>query len=207
MTAINAQVVEAATVAARVPRTGNGGTAATEAQAGFLEWVTRLVHTHRRRLYGLARREGLREEDSLDCVQDAFQTFLLLPQARRLVESNDDSIKLLSVLVRNHARNRRRRHEVARPHDAGDETLALLTAEAQPVDELIAQAEEFALMIGCLDHLGKLQRAVVSLRMLDEVGGEDVAAMLELPPSHVAVLLHRAKQNLRSCMVSAGYRP
>jgi RNA polymerase sigma-70 factor (ECF subfamily) len=131
----------------------------------------------------------------------------VLPQARQLVESNDDSIKLLSVLVRNHARNRRRRHAIARPHDSGDATLALLTAEALPVDELIAQAEEFALMIGCLDHLGKLQRAVVSLRMLDEVAGEDVAAMLGLPPSHVAVLLHRAKRNLRSCMLSAGYRP
>jgi hypothetical protein len=43
--------------------------------------------------------------------------------------------------------------------------------------------------------------------MLDEVAGEDVAALLGLPPSHVAVLLHRAKQNLRSCMLSAGYRP
>jgi RNA polymerase sigma factor (sigma-70 family) len=204
MTATSAQMAEAPTAAAR---TENGGTAASEAQSGFLEWVTRLVHTHRGRLYGLARREGLREEDSLDSVQDAFQTFLLLPQARQLVESNDDSIKLLSVLVRNHARNRRRRHEVARPHDAGDEPLALLTAEAPPVDELIAQAQDFALMIGCLDHLGKLQRAVVSLRMLDEVAGEDVAAMLDLPPSHVAVLLHRAKQNLRSCMLSAGYRP
>ena len=62
-------------------------------------------------------------------------------------------------------------------------------------------------MIGCLDHFGKLQRAVVFLRMLDEVAGEEVAAMLELSPSHVAVLLHRAKQNLRSCMLSAGYRP
>lgn len=207
MTATSAQVAEAATAAGRASRTENGGIAASEAQPGFLEWVTRLVHTHRGRLYGLARREGLREEDSLDCVQDALQTFLLLPQARQLVESNDDSIKLLSVLVRNHARNRRRRHEVARPHDAGDETLARLTAEALPADELIAQAQEFAVMIGCLDHLGKLQHAVVSLRMLDEVAGEDVAAMLGLPPSHVAVLLHRAKQNLRSCMLSAGYRP
>jgi RNA polymerase sigma-70 factor, ECF subfamily len=131
----------------------------------------------------------------------------LLPQARLLIESNDDSIKLLSVLVQNHARNRRRRHSIARPHDSGDEILAGLAAEARPVDELIAQAEDFALMIGCLDHLGKLQRAVVSLRMLDEVAGEDVAAMLGLAPSHVAVLLHRAKQNLRGCMLSAGYRP
>ena len=180
--------------------------AANGASAGFLEWVTRLVHTHRGRLYRLARREGLREEDSLDSVQDAFHTFLVLPQARQLVESDEDSLKLLSVLVRNHARNRRRRHAIARPHDSGAETLDLLTTGALPVDQLIAQAEDFALMVGCLDHLGKLQRAVVSLRMLDEVPGEDVAAMLELPPSHVAVLLHRAKQNLRSCMVSAGYR-
>jgi RNA polymerase sigma-70 factor (ECF subfamily) len=186
--------------------TGQSAAPATEAPPAFLEWVTRLVHTHRGRLYRVARREGLREEDALDCVQDAFHTFLLLPQARRLVESNEDSIKLLSALARNHARNQRRRHGVARPHDSGDETLAHLASEEPQVDELIAQAQDFALMIGCLDHLGKLQRAVVSLRMLDEVAGEDVAAMLGVTPSHVAVLLHRAKQNLRSCMVSAGYR-
>ena len=117
---------------------GRAVAAASEARAGFLEWASRLVHTHRASLYRLARREGLRDQDSLDCVQDAFHTLLLLPQARQLVESNDDSLKLLSVLVRNHARNRRRRHEIARPHDSGDETLALLTAEAQPVNELIA---------------------------------------------------------------------
>jgi RNA polymerase sigma-70 factor, ECF subfamily len=197
MTVTSELVTEAATA----------DTSASRARPGFLEWVTRLSHTHRDRLYRLARREGLRGEDALDCVQDAFQTLLVLPQARQLVESDEDSIKLLSVLVRNHARNRRRRHELARPHDSGDESLALLTAEAPPADELIAQAEDFALMVGCVDHLGKLQRAVVSLRMLDEVAGEDVSAMLGLPPSHVAVLLHRAKQNLRSCMLSAGYRP
>lgn len=52
-----------------------------------------------------------------------------------------------------------------------------------------------------------MQRAVVSRRVPDKVAGEDVAAMLELPPSHVAVLLHRAKQTLRICMLSAGYQP
>ena len=197
MTVTSELVTEAATA----------DTSASRARPGFLDWVTRLSHTHRDRLYRLARREGLRGEDALDCVQDAFHTFLVLPQARQLVESDEDSIKLLSVLVRNHARNRRRRHELARPHDSGDESLALVIAEAPPADELIAQAEDFALMVGCVDHLGKLQRAVVSLRMLDEVAGEDVGAMLGLPPSHVAVLLHRAKQNLRSCMLSAGYRP
>jgi len=58
--------------------------AATVTRPGFLEWVTRLVHTHRARLYRLARREGLREEDSLDCVQDALHTFLVLRPAAPL---------------------------------------------------------------------------------------------------------------------------
>ena len=199
-------VADAGAAAGRASRVESAATG-SPSTGGFLAWVTRLVHTHRGRLYGLARKEGLREEDSLDCVQDAFHTFLLLPQARQLVESNDDSIRLLSVLVRNHARNRRRKHAVARPHDSDDATVAVLEAEMPPVEEIVAQAQDFALMVGCLDHLGKLQRAVVSLRMLDEVAGEDVAAMLNLQPSHVAVLLHRAKQNLRSCMLSAGYRP
>lgn len=177
------------------------------AEPGFLDWVTRLVHTHRQRLYRLARKEGLGEEDALDCVQDAFHTFLLLPQARQLVESSVDSLKLLSVLVRNHARNRRRRHDLARPHDSRDETLAPIASEDPPVDELIARAEDFALMVGCVETLGKMQRSVVTLRMLDEVEGEDVAVALGLSPAHVAVLLHRAKENLRGCMLSAGYRP
>jgi len=185
-----------------------GGTAPSVASPpGFLEWVTRLVHTHRGRLYRLARKEGLRDDDALDCVQDAFHTFLLLPQARQLVESNVDSLRLLSVLVRNHARNRRRRHDLARPHDSGDEALAGFPDEDLPADELISRAQDFAMMIGCLETLGKLQKSVVSLRMLDEVAGEDVAAMLGVSATHVAVLLHRAKQNLRSCMLSAGYRP
>jgi len=201
------QAAEPALDAERAARTEDVGAEANPTRPGFLEWVTRLVHTHRASLCRLARREGLREEDSLDSVQDAFHTFLLLPQARQLVESDEDSLKLLSVLVRNHARNRRRRHSISLPHSSSDETLALLAAQDPPVDELIDQAQDFALMIGCLDHIGKLQRAVVSLRMLDEVAGEDVAAMLELPAAHVAVLLHRAKDNLRSCMLSAGYRP
>ncbi len=186
---------------------GSTSAAPSSDRPGFLDWVTQLVHTHRARLFRVARREGLREEDAFDAVQDAFHTLLLLPQARQLVGAHVDSLKLLSVLVRNHARNRRRKHSTSQPHDSGEETLALLPADTQPVDELIAQAEDFALMIGCLDTLGKVQRSVVSLRMLDEVPGEDVAEMLGLSPSHVAVLLHRAKQNLKSCMLSAGYKP
>ena len=48
--------------------------------------------------------------------------------------------------------------------------------------------------------LSEVQRAVVTLRMLDEVAGERVATTLGLSPENVAVLLHRAKAALRGCM-------
>src|SRR5262245_6983958 len=63
MTGFGDQVAEMATAVGRASRTEDGGTAAGGAGSGFLEWVTRLVRSHRGRLYHLAKREGLREED------------------------------------------------------------------------------------------------------------------------------------------------
>ncbi len=164
----------------------------------FLSWVTHLVHDHRARLARIARGEGLHAEDALDAVQEAFHSFLLLPQARELVDEADDAAKLLTVLVRNAARNARRRRFRARPH--GEDGLADLRDGGPAVDDLLAQADEHVRLRGCVNQLGTLQRKVVLLRMLDEVPGEDVAAMLGISAGNVAVLLHRAKASLRVCM-------
>jgi RNA polymerase sigma-70 factor (ECF subfamily) len=173
---------------------------AVDSRERFFGWVTALVHTNRARLLRLVRREGVRAEDALDCVQEAFLSFLGLPQARLLVEQSEDSARLLIVLARNIARNRRRRHDYARPHvpiDAGVEEIA---SEQDTADELISNAERHALMLACLATLSDMQRAVVRLRLLDEVPGENVAEQLGLSPSHVAVLLFRARQELRQCV-------
>jgi RNA polymerase sigma-70 factor, ECF subfamily len=53
----------------------------------FVRWVSELARVHSRGLAAAARKEGLGAEDALDAVQEAFQTFLLLPQARSLVGS------------------------------------------------------------------------------------------------------------------------
>jgi RNA polymerase sigma-70 factor (ECF subfamily) len=166
---------------------------------GFFDWVTRLVHQHRARLVRIVRREGLGSEDALDCVQDAFYGFLTLPQARLLVEEPDDSAKLLTVLAKNVARNRRRRHDRSRPHISDEITLEALEAEGASADRIVAEAQEYALVVGCMATLNQMQRAVVTLRLLDEVPGENVARMLGTSPGNVAVLLSRAKKSLRSC--------
>ncbi|HEX2815476.1 MAG TPA: sigma-70 family RNA polymerase sigma factor [Phenylobacterium sp.] len=169
----------------------------------FHGWVTELVHRHRARLIRVARREGVRADDALDCVQESFVSFLSLPQARLLVGLPEDSARMLVILARNIARNRRRRHDYARPHVADDATVLGLAADTASADELIAAAERHAMALGCMVTLSEVQRAVVGLRLIDEVSGEDVARELGVSPGHVAVLLFRAKQHLRACVSGA----
>ena len=163
--------------AAAQAEAGPGG-----AQGDFVTWVGRLVHQHRAHLIRVARREGVTAEDAFDVVQEAFGTFLTLPQARTLVDARDDSARLLTVLVRNAARNRRRLAAVARPHDSDDAALDALPAPTPSVDELIAVAEETVKLRGCVQSLGDVQRMVVTLRMLDEIDGQDVARALGITP-------------------------
>ena len=170
-----------------------------EQREDFLGWVARLVHQHRAYLLRVARGEGLGPEDAFDAVQEAFQTFLTLPAARALSPACDDAGKMLTTIARNAARNQRRRAAVARPHDSDDAALAALATSAS-VEEMLADAENEVRLRGCVESLGDTQRMVVTLRMLDEVAGEDVARTLGVTPGHVAVLLHRAKANLLACM-------
>jgi RNA polymerase sigma-70 factor (ECF subfamily) len=175
---------------------------AEAAQDPFLSWVGRLVHDHRARLIAVARAEGLGPEDAFDTAQEAFHTFLTLPAARSLVEAHDDARNLLCAVTRNLARNQRRLATHARTHDTDPARLAALPAEAPDVADLLAAAEDRVRLRGCVADLGEMQRAVVTLRMLDEIDGEDVAATLGITPGHVAVLLHRAKANLLACMTN-----
>jgi RNA polymerase sigma-70 factor (ECF subfamily) len=180
---------------------GPASPAATD-QAAFLAWVSRLVHEHRARLARVARAEGLGPDDAFDAVQEGFHTFIRLPRARALVDEPEPSRKLLIALTRNVARNRRRLHAVARPHDSGPEQLDALADDASTVEDLIVAAEEHVRLAHCLATLAELPKTVVTLRMLDEVPGEDAARILGITPGHIAVLLHRAKANLLACMTS-----
>jgi RNA polymerase sigma-70 factor (ECF subfamily) len=175
-------------------------------RTAFLAWVGRLVHEHRLSLARVARREGLGPEDAFDAVQEAFYGFINLPQARSLVDEPDQSRKLLIVLVRNVARNRRRLHALARPHESDQQAIEAIPTDSSSVEEIIVAAEEHIRLAGCMRTLAEVPRAVVTLRMLDDVPGEDVARALGISPGHVAVLLHRAKGNLLACM-TAGRPP
>ncbi|HEY0840995.1 MAG TPA: sigma-70 family RNA polymerase sigma factor, partial [Vulgatibacter sp.] len=167
---------------------------------GFFSWITRLVRDHRGELAAVARREGLLADDALDAVQEAFATFLVLPHARRLADEDADSRSLLAILVRNHARNRRRRHDRARVHVTDGAVLEAIADDRESVDALIAHAETHVLAFQCVEKLAEVQRRVVTLRLLEDQPGTRVAELLGTTPGNVAVILHRAKHELRECM-------
>jgi RNA polymerase sigma-70 factor (ECF subfamily) len=159
-----------------------------------LDQLSELVRSRRSSLAAIARAEGVTPEDAVDCVQEALSTFLSRPPPE------NDWAASLALIVRNAARNRRRRHFNSQRHQPLDDLP--LAAAAPPVDELIARAEEHVRLRACVEELCEIQRAVVTLRMLEEQPGEDVARALGITAAHVAVLLHRAKQSLRSCMTA-----
>ena len=158
-----------------------------------LDLLSEAVRTERAKLAAIARREGLEGEDAVDCVQDAFCTFLQLAMKG---EAPENAGAYLSGIVRNAARNKRRRHHVAKPH----EPVAEQAANVSLPDEELAKAEEHVRLRACVDRLCDTQRAVVTLRMLEERDGEDVAATLGISRGYVDVLLHRARSSLFACM-------
>jgi RNA polymerase sigma-70 factor, ECF subfamily len=162
-------------------------------------WIAGLARDHASRLAAVARREGLAAADALDAVQDAFHTLLARPDAASLRDRPAEAEHLLSAIVRNAARNARRRHHRAKPHV--DVEVASPTA---PPDLALAEAETHAQLAGCMAGLAELHRSVVTMRVLEELSGDEAARALHLTAGHVAVLLHRARKQLEKCMVRQG---
>jgi RNA polymerase sigma-70 factor (ECF subfamily) len=157
-----------------------------------------LARSGRAELVRLAQREGASPEDAVECVQDALCTFLQVALKRQLPDDPAEWSPFLTGVVRNAARNKRRRHHVARPHE--DLDALPLVADETSAETLVAEAEEHVRLRACVDQLCETQKAVVMLRLLEEQPGEDVAASLGISRGYVDVLLHRAKASLRVCM-------
>jgi RNA polymerase sigma-70 factor (ECF subfamily) len=178
------------------PSTPPDGAAAPD----VLAVLSDLARSGRGELVRLARREGASAEDAVECVQDALCTFLQIAQKRELPKDASQWGAYLAGVVRNVARNKRRRHHLARPHGDLDSLPAPAEVDDRSAEKLVAEAEEHVRLRACVDQLCETQKAVVMLRLLDEQPGEDVAASLGISRGYVDVLLHRAKASLRVCM-------
>jgi RNA polymerase sigma-70 factor, ECF subfamily len=95
-----------------------------------------------------------------------------------------------------YGRRPRKRLACSRPHvDVAEVELA--TAAPAPDAGL-----DRAVIAGCMAKLGEVHRSVVTLRVLEELTGDEAARELGLTAGHVAVLLHRARQQLEGCITA-----
>lgn len=162
------------------------------------DWIACLARDHAGRMAAIARREGASAADALDVVQDAFHTLLGRADIETLREQPEAAARVLTAIVRNAARNLRRRHYLARPHD--DIDAVALRASAPAANEALEHALDVAQLAGCMAKLGDAHRHVITLRVLEELSGDEAARELGVTPGHVAVLLHRARKQLEQCM-------
>jgi len=167
-------------------------------RCGCGDWLAGLARDHAARLAAIARREGVAASEALDVVQDAFHRLLGRSDLAALRAQPDAAARLLTVLVRNAARNLRRRHHRARPHV--ELSAAALAAPGPLPDAALDHAVTAVQLAGCMSELGDVQRRIVTLRVLEELSGEEAARALGLSANHVAVLLHRARKELERCM-------
>lgn len=173
----------------------------TSAHSDPLQLLADVVQRERRALVGVATREGLSAEEALECVQDALCTWLA---GRPRAPASEGPLlgATLKTMVKNAARNFRRRHRRLKPHSAVDDEPNLAAVGGDAEQLLDAASAALRLQV-CVAELREVERAVVSLRLLEERSGEDVAETLGLSRAHVDVLVHRAKATLRACMRAA----
>jgi RNA polymerase sigma-70 factor, ECF subfamily len=177
----------------------SGPASAHAGEVDALERLTAVARSQRGSLAAVARQEGLSAAEAVDCVQDALCTLLDLVQSGQ-IDAAANPGPVMVTIVRNEARNQRRRHFRSRPHVDAERELVDEGLVLQ--EELLSKAEETVRLRACVAELCEIQRAVVTLRLLEERPGEDVAALLGVSKNHVAVLLYRAKSALRECMIA-----
>ena len=66
----------------------------------------------------------------------------------------------------------------------------------QPLD----QKEFYAILNGCLDKLNQMQQSVFSMKYLEDLKSDEICRKLDISLTNYWVLVHRAKQQLRSCL-------
>lgn len=150
-----------------------------------------MVASHFDFIWRSLRRLGVPPTDVDDCAQQVFWV-----AARKLnrIEAHCERAFLFSTALRvasDARRSRTRRREV------GHEELSPLSDPGPSPDELADQRRARELLDTVLESMPMDLRAVFVLFELEEMGTQDIADLLELPPGTVASRLRRAREEFQ----------
>ncbi|MCI0450978.1 MAG: sigma-70 family RNA polymerase sigma factor [Candidatus Latescibacteria bacterium] len=102
---------------------------------------------------------------------------------------------------------RRNRSEVLHSDLApeGDELAhaeSLRSSWKESPSSLVENREFWSVLTGCLDGLPEAHRRAFSMREFDGLSGEEIRKVLDVTPTNLWVMLHRARTKLRRCLES-----
>jgi len=165
-----------------------------------------LVRTHMPALLRVARRFMRSEEDARDAVQDAFVSAF---KSIGKFESNAQLATWLHRIVIN-ASLMRLRSQRRRPEEDIETLLPRFREDGHQLEpsepwgetaETILQRSELGSVVrAAIDRLPDTYREVLLLRDIEELSGEEAAAVLGVTPNAVKIRLHRARQALRTLL-------
>src|SRR5690606_20031526 len=171
------------------------------AAAGETDAVRQIIKAHNQRLYRLVRAVVRSNTDAEDVLQDAY-----LHAFANLGTFEGDSslstwlsrIALNAALMRLRAQKRlKRTAPSAGPAEAEVIPFPLSSSIADP-ERIMAQRQLLHLIEEATDALPETFRLVFVARVIEGLGVEETAALLDLPAATVKTRLHRARKLIRA---------
>ncbi|HUJ88128.1 MAG TPA: sigma-70 family RNA polymerase sigma factor [Burkholderiales bacterium] len=179
--------------------------AATE-EAMLIEGIARgreqdLAEFYRRyhgRIYAfLLRRLG----DAADAAEAANDVMLEVWRGAARFEGRSRPLTWVLGIAQHKALDRMRRR---RPDAANDERDPQELEDAGAgAPELLGRKQDSERLRRCLERLSEVQRAVVHLAFFEDLGYDEIAAILECPQGTVKTRMFHAKQGLKRCLGEA----
>lgn len=168
------------------------------------------VQEHARTLYRAARGMGFREDEAEDLAQDVLTTFL---ETLDRFEGRSQIRTWLFGILHHKALERRRERYREERNDPIDDVFESRFDDRgnwirppQDIQRLLESKEAGVAIEECMETLPATQREAFVLREMEEMDTPDICKILGITVTNLGVMLHRARNRLRECLESKGWR-
>jgi RNA polymerase sigma-70 factor, ECF subfamily len=168
---------------------------AARAARGDQQAFTLLVERYRRLIYSLAYRVVLNQEDALDVTQNVY---LRLVQRIGTYDGRGNFRAWLATITTRMAIDYLRRKT---PDAFGVDDIEFLADDADCPLKTFEEKERHDRVEAAMALLSPQQRAIVTLRLGEDMGPKEIAERLELPPGQVRSQTNRAVKRIREKIV------
>ena len=162
------------------------------AAAGDARAVQTLVNTHMPRVYALARRTLLQDQEAEDVTQEAFlRAWKALPSWEPRAKFSTWLHRVTLNLCRDRLRKKR--------ETVMDEPPEMVDTALRPEQEL-ARTQTHSVLQDAINNLPERQREAITLCSLQELSNIEAAEIMDISVEAIESLLSRARRGLRAAL-------